>query len=319
MRLVSIDDRAAGSGSAGAILASGDIVHLGRIASPGTVEAWLPDTLLGILQAGPDGLAVVRGMVERADALRGDAAAAARLAGHLLAPTTRLQAPIGRPAMVLAAGLAFKSHLAEMAGTPVPPHPTAFLKTAASVAGPGPVRLPPDASEQVDYEGELAVVFGSHCHGVTAAEALGHVAGYTAANDLSARDWVRDVWAAERPWDARRTWEINIMGKQFPGFTALGPALTTTDEIPDPSALRLRTTLNGEMMQDASMDDMIFPLADVIAWFSRWHSFAPGDVLLTGTPAGVGVGRSPQRFVRPGDRVVVEIERIGALVTDAHL
>lgn len=318
MRLVSIDDRGAGNGSAGAILASGDIVQLGRAALPGTLEAWLPDTLLGILRAGPAGLAIVRGIVERAEALTGADAAAARASGRILPAITRLQAPIGTPAMVLAAGLAYKSHLAEMAGTPAPPHPTAFLKTAASVAGPGPVALPPQAADQVDYEGELAVVFGRPCHAVTAAEALDHVAGYTAANDLSARDWVRDVWSAERPWDARRTWEVNIMGKQFPGFTALGPALVTTDEIPDPSALRLRTLLNGEVMQDASIDDMIFPIAEVIAWFSRWHSFQPGDVLLTGTPAGVGVGRSPQRFVRPGDRVVVEIDRIGALVTDAH-
>lgn len=318
MRLVSIDDRRDSGGSAGAVLASGEIVQLGRAALSGTVEAWLPDTLLAILRGGPPGLAVVRGIIARSDALTADDAAAARAGGMILPATTRLQAPIGSPAMILAAGLAYRSHLAEMAGTPTPPHPTAFLKTAASITGPGPVTLPPQARDQVDYEGELAVVFGRHCHAVTAAEALDYVAGYTAANDLSARDWVRDVWSAEAPWDARRTWEVNIMGKQFPGFTALGPVLTTTDEIPDPAALRLRTLLNGEVMQDALIDDLIFPVAEMIAWFSRWHSFAPGDVLLTGTPAGVGIGRSPPRFIRPGDRVSVEIDRVGALVIDAR-
>lgn len=105
------------------------------------------------------------------------------------------------------------------------------------------------------------------------------------------------------------------MGKQFPGFTPLGPVLTTVDDIPDPSALRLVTRLNGQVMQDAQVSDMIFPLDEVISYFSRWYHFQPGDVLLTGTPAGVGIGRKPPIFLTPGDRVEVEIDRIGTLST----
>ena len=313
MRLVTIDDGP--RGSPGAILPSGEILHLGRAAAPGTVEAWLPGSLLGILEGGPEGLAVVRGLAGR---IAGDEGAqgALRAAGALLPAATRLLPPIPRPGMIVAAGLAYNSHLNEMAGTPRPPHPTAFMKSPASVSGPGAVvTLPPQAPDAVDYEGELAVVFGRRCYRVDAADALAHVAGYTAANDLSARDWVRAVWQAEAPWEARLTWEVNIMGKQLPGFTALGPAIVTVDEIPDPAALNLVTLLNGTVMQQAQVSDLLFPIADVIAYLSRWYTFQPGDVLLTGTPAGVGVGRTPPVFMRSGDTVEVRIDRIGTLAT----
>jgi 2-keto-4-pentenoate hydratase/2-oxohepta-3-ene-1,7-dioic acid hydratase in catechol pathway len=217
---------------------------------------------------------------------------------------------------MVAAGLAYRSHLAEMANTPAPAHPTAFMKSPASISGPEEkVSLPTLAREHVDYEGELACVFGRTCYNVPASEALSYLAGYTAANDLSARDWAKSVWAATAPWDARITWEVNIMGKQFPGFTALGPVLTTTDEIPDPSLLKLRTTVNGQVMQAAPVSDLIFPIPEVISYLSRWYEFAPGDVLLTGTPAGVGIGRKPPVFLKEGDVVSVEIDRIGCLTT----
>ena len=305
MLLVTIDD--VPDGSAGALLASGEILHLGRAALGGTIEAWLPASVAGILAAGSAGLAAVGAMIRRSEDGMGRSDA-------LLPASTRLLAPIPRPGMILAAGLAYRSHLAEMAGTPVPAHPTAFLKAPSSVSGPGAdVALPADASEEVDYEGELAVVFGRDCHGVDAAGALACIGGYTVANDLSARDWVKAVWAAEKPWEARQTWETNLMGKQFPGFTALGPALATADVVGDPSTMRLTTRVNGRVMQDAPISDMIFPLGDVIAHFARWYHFRVGDVLLTGTPAGVGVGRKPPVFLRDGDEVAVEIDRIGTL------
>ena len=201
-----------------------------------------------------------------------------------------------------------------MADTPIPAHPTAFMKSPTSIAGPGAdIRVPTGAQNHVDYEGELAVVFGRECHRVAAEDALQYVAGYTLANDVSARDWVGEVWQAKAPWDARRTWEVNIMGKQFPGFTSLGPVLLTRDEVPDVTQLRLTTRLNGAVMQSAMIADMIFDLPTAIAWFSQWYRFSVGDVLLTGTPAGVGVGRKPPVFMHPGDRVEVEIEEIGIL------
>ncbi|HEX7784437.1 MAG TPA: fumarylacetoacetate hydrolase family protein [Sphingobium sp.] len=312
MRLVTIDD--VPGGSPGAQLASGEVLHLLRAARPSTLEAWLPRSITGILEGGKPALSLVRDIVSRAE--QGEGIVELKNAGAILDGGTPLLAPIPAPRLLLAVGLAYRSHLAEMAGTPAPEHPTAFMKSPSSVAAPGhSLTLPPAANDMVDFEGELACVFGRPCHNVTPADAMDHIAGYMAANDISARNWAPAVWAASDPWKARLTWEVNIMGKQFPGFTPLGPVLTTVDDIPDPSALRLVTRLNGQVMQDAQVSDMIFPLDEVISYFSRWYHFQPGDVLLTGTPAGVGIGRKPPIFLTPGDRVEVEIDRIGTLST----
>lgn len=312
MKLVTIDSVT--TGVPGAQLASGEILHLGKAAQPGTLEAWLPTSVKAILQAGEEGLAVARRIVARVEAAGVAEREQLRASGALTPPGTRLLAPVPNPSLVVAAGLAYRSHLAEMAGTPTPPHPTAFMKSPGSITGPdAPVAVPADAAECIDYEGELAVVFGRACHCVDVTDALGCVAGYMAANDISARDWVREVWAAQTPWDARRTWEVNIMGKQFPGFTPLGPVLLTADEVPDVSALGITTRLNGRVMQSAPVADLIFGIAETIAYLSRWYSFQPGDILLTGTPAGVGVGRKPPVFMRPGDAIEVEIDGIGTL------
>jgi acylpyruvate hydrolase len=314
MQLVTIDD--VRSGSPGARLGSGEILHLTRAAHRGTLEAWLPDSVMQILTGGQDALNLVRRMVDRAEGASADERAALRRDGMVQPEGVRLLAPVPNPRLILAAGLAYKSHLAEMAGTPAPPHPTAFIKASASVSGPdSSLPLPPQADGAVDFEGELACVFGRECHNVGAGEALSYLAGYTAANDFSARDWVKPVWAATAPWDARISWEVNIMGKQFPGFTALGPVLTSQDEIPDPAALHLTTLRNGTLMQSADVSDLIFPIPEVIAYLSRWYTFLPGDVLLTGTPAGVGVGRKPPVFIRKGDVLQVAIDRIGTLTT----
>ncbi|MES2258221.1 MAG: fumarylacetoacetate hydrolase family protein [Pseudomonadota bacterium] len=312
MKLLTIDN--GGDGAAGVLLECGEILHLARAALPGTAEPWLPAGLKEILCGGAQGLDIVRRMAARAAAQDGAGRQRLRESGALLPGSTPLLAPIPKPGLVLAAGLAYRSHLAEMAGTPPPPHPTGFIKSPHSVTGPhANVAVPPAAPHHIDYEGELAVVFGRRCHAVTADEALDHVAGYTVANDISARDWVRDVWSAETPWDARRTWEVNIMGKQYPGFTPLGPVLLTADEVPDAGRLRIITRLNGRLMQDAPVSDMLFSIAETIAHFSRWYAFEPGDVLLTGTPAGVGAGRMPPVFMADGDVIEVAIEGIGAL------
>lgn len=312
MKLVTIASTAAGM--PGAILGNGEIVDLCSAARAGSTEAWLPNSLRGILEAGAEGLAIARRIVERVEGADDAARAGLRERGALHAASVPLLAPIPDPRLVVAAGLAFKSHLAEMSGTPTPPHPTAFMKSPNSIAGPGAVvRLPADAAGHVDYEGELAIVFGSTCHRVAPGEALACVAGCTASNDISARDWVKDVWEASAPWDARRSWEVNIMGKQFPNFTPIGPALLTMDEIPCLEDLRLTTRLNGTVMQSVSMSDLIFSVAETISFLSRWYEFRPGDVLLTGTPAGVGVGHKPPLFMQDGDVVEVEISGVGVL------
>ena len=311
MRFVTIDD--VPGGSPGALLASGDIVHLMRAATPGTIEAWLPNSVAGILAAGHAGLATVAGIVSRCEQANGQGLLHQ---GMALPPGTRLLPPIPRPQLIVAAGLAYKSHLAEMSGTPTPPVPTGFMKSPTSLSAPDAMlKLPPQACQHVDFEGELAVVFGRTCYRVEEVHALDHVAGYTIANDLSARDWVEAVWRSTAPWEARQTWEVNIMGKQLPGFTALGPSLVTADEIGDPTTLRLTTTLNGSKMQDAPVSDLIFSIPQMISYFSQWYTFGPGDILITGTPAGVGVGRKPQIFLQSGDQVDVSIDRIGTLRT----
>ncbi|MFZ2980774.1 MAG: fumarylacetoacetate hydrolase family protein, partial [Sphingobium sp.] len=306
MKLVTIAGPA--GGSPGAVLQSGEIIDLRLAARLGSLDQWIPSSVIGILAGGDAGLALVGDLVEHTEAsdLRQRSMLAEK--GAILPESTRLLSPVPAPTMVVAAGLAYNSHLKEMSGTPPPRHPTGFLKIPASITGSGAnVRLPPHAAEHMDYEGELAVIFGKHCHCVEAENSLDHVAGYSVANDFSARDWVYDAWRAEGAWEARLTWEVNIMGKQFPGFTAVGPWLVTRDELSDIGNQKLTTHINGQMVQESPISDTIFSLADTIAHFSRWYSFCPGDILLTGTPAGVGVGRKPPLFLKPGDRVEVGI------------
>ncbi len=301
-------------GQLGALLPGGELLHLGRAAVQGSLEAWLPNSVRGVLEAGEEGLAIARRIVARAGAADNAGQEALRRSGALLPGDSPLLAPVPDARLVLAAGLAYKSHLAEMSGTPTPTQPTGFLKSPHSIGHPGAaISLPIDAPDMVDYEGELALVFGRRCHRVSAQDAMACIAGCTVANDVSARDWVQAVWSAESPWQARQTWEVNIMGKQFPGFTALGPCLTTLDELQSIPALRLTTRLNGSVLQSAPISDLIFALEDTIAHFSRWYEFLPGDILLTGTPAGVGVGRKPRLFMKHNDVVEVEIEGIGCL------
>jgi len=215
--------------------------------------------------------------------------------GKLLAPVD----PIYLPCI----GLNYKKHAAESNSAP-PPHPVLFVKNPASVAHPGdPIELPRKlASTSVDYECELAVVIGKRCKNVSKADALKYVLGYTCGNDVSARDWQRN--GGGNQW---------CRGKSFDTFCPLGPVLVTRDEIPDPNKLRIRTLLNGEPMQDWNTDDMIFDVPTLIEFLSGSTTLLPGTVILTGTPHGVGVFRDPKIFLKPGDTVTIDIEKIGAL------
>lgn len=312
MKLVTI--KSTHEGVAGALLNSGEIVNIALAARQDSLEAWIPSSVRGILQAGPNGLALVNQVIDRIASVTEEARAALRLQGVLLPANTALMSPIPHPRLLIAAGLAFHQHLKEMAGTPVPKQPTAFMKSAGSITGHGcAVPIQPNAAECVDFEGELAVVFGSPCHRVTPEEAYACIGGYTCANDISARDWVPAVFGAKEAWEGRQTWEVNIMGKQMPGFTPLGPCLVTKDEFTDINKVHLQTRLNGKTMQSVQMSDLIFPIGETISHLSQWYAFEPGDVLLTGTPAGVGVGRKPPVFMHPGDVIEVEIDGIGVL------
>ena len=313
MKLLTLDDGALGAPAV--MLSSGDILNLREAAliTPGGDA--LPQSLVDLFRDREAGLRTVRDTIAAADALGGEGRAALFATGALAPPTAALMPVVPRPSLILAAGLAYRSHLAEMANTPTPKQPTGFLKAPSSLSASGASVIIPKGVEKLDFEGELAVIFARQCHRVSVEEAFDYVAGYAPANDLSARDWVQAVWDSTQPWEARVTWEVNIMGKQFPGFTGLGPVMATTEAIPDPSSVVLTTRVNGQVMQEAPVSDLIFSIPEMIAYFSHWYAFSPGDVLLTGTPAGVGVGRKPPVFLKPGDMVEVEASSIGVLTT----
>ena len=224
------------------------------------------------------------------------------------ADVAKLLAPVDPPA-VLCIGANYRKHIEE-SNAPMPPHPILFMKNPAAVQNPGdPIWLPVGlASAMVDYEAELAVVIGRRCKNVAAATALDYVLGYTCANDVSARDWQRNGGGGQ--W---------CRGKTFDSFAPLGPCLVTADEIPDPNALRIRGLLNGKVMQDSSTSNMLFDVRTLIAFLSGSTTLLPGTVILTGTPEGVGMARTPEVWLKPGDTYAVEIERIGTLVNPVAL
>ena len=142
---------------------------------------------------------------------------------------------------------------------------------------------------------------------------MDYVAGYTIVNDVSARNWVGGTKMAKQPMDAVHSWTRNLMGKQLPTFCPMGPVLVTRDEIADPHELKLTTTLNGEVMQSANTNDLVFQLPELIAYFSQWYQFLPGDVITTGSPGGVGFARDPQVFMKAGDVVAITVDGVGTL------
>ncbi|MBK8976276.1 MAG: fumarylacetoacetate hydrolase family protein [Planctomycetes bacterium] len=215
----------------------------------------------------------------------------------------KLLAPI-EPTQLLCIGLNYRRHAAET-GAKLNPDPVLFMKGVNAVQHPGdPIELPRFlASTQVDYECELAVVIGRTCKNATRETALQFVAGYTCANDVSARDWQLD--RGGKQW---------CRGKTFDTFAPLGPCLVTPASMPDPDDLAIRTLLNGETVQDSRTSDMVHDVRSLIAFLSGSTTLPPGTVILTGTPEGVGLARTPPLWLKDGDEVVVEIEGIGRLV-----
>jgi acylpyruvate hydrolase len=229
------------------------------------------------------------------------------------AKDAKLLAPIPNPGMVLSVGMNYHEHLKEMK-TPVPEKPAAFTKSVASIIASGdPILLPPSNPGMVDWEGELTVVIGKPCHRVKAAQALDYVAGYTIVNDVSARDWVMPIFSSTGVMGPIHAWEHNLLGKMFPTFCPMGPVLATRDEVPDPDNVGIVTRLNGQVMQDANTDDLVFSVAKLIEYYSQFYRFRPGDCITTGSPSGVGFGRNPKVFMKAGDTIEVEVKGIGVL------
>lgn len=217
-------------------------------------------------------------------------------------PVARVLAPLV-PVAVLCVGLNYRKH-AEETGARIPEYPVLFMKSPATVQHPGaPIELPRHLrSDQVDYEGELAVVIGKPCKNISRERAMECVLGFTCANDVSARDWQKGRGGSQ--W---------CRGKGFDTFCPLGPWITLKEAVPDPQALILRTRVNGEVVQEASTADMIFDIPALIEFLSGSTTLLPGTVILTGTPSGVGMARKPPRWLQPGDTVSVEISGIGTL------
>ncbi|MDB5295382.1 MAG: Ureidoglycolate lyase [Phycisphaerales bacterium] len=250
---------------------------------------------LGSLVEGDDATA------REIDGLLLDGPAGWNLTGRILR-VEQLLAPLV-PTDILCIGLNYREHAKE-SNSEVPDNPMLFIKSSNALNHPGgPIPIP-RRSTDIDYEGELCVVIGKTAKNVSKAEALSYVLGYTCANDVSARDWQKQK-------------KLNggqfARGKSFDGFCPLGPWLVTADEVPNPNALKLRTLVNGRVLQDHTTADMIFDVPTLIESLSSTMTLRPGAVILTGTPQGVGAARTPPVWLTPGDTVAVEIEGIGRL------
>ena len=215
--------------------------------------------------------------------------------------SVRLLAPL-TPRSFICIGLNYMYHCRET-NSPVPTKPVIFAKFPNALANPGDtITWYADMSQTVDYEAELGVIIGKPCYRVSKADALSYVGGYTCVNDVSARDIQNS--------DGGKQWTL---GKTPDGFCPIGPALVTSDDIADPQTLDIRCLLNGKVMQNSNTKEMIFGVAHLIAHISHYMTLMPGDLITTGTTFGVGIGRNPQVFMKDGDTVVIEIEKIGSL------
>jgi 2-keto-4-pentenoate hydratase/2-oxohepta-3-ene-1,7-dioic acid hydratase in catechol pathway len=245
--------------------------------------------LLGVISGGHDALAQVHRWVSNAPS------------GSVLAlDSVRLTAPLGRPGKIVCIGLNYRDHAAE-ARLEIPSVPTVFSKFSTAVIGPGEAIVLPRNSTKPDYEAEFAVVIGRRARHVSEADWRSCVFGYTILNDVSARDFQM----ATSQW---------MIGKTFDTFAPFGPAIVTADEISDPHNLRISLAINGETLQDSNTSNLIFGLPKLIAYLSSVFTLEPGDIISTGTPAGVGFARKPPRWLVAGDQVSVKIDGLGELV-----
>ena len=260
------------------------IVDVRKSANSAGLDTKAFASTLALLEAGDEALAFVRPLKDEGNAVP--------LAG------VRLERPVASRKIV-AVGLNYKDHAIE-AELKIPTVPLCFAKFTSSLSGPfDPIQLPAEDA-QVDFEGELGVIIGRKARRVGERDAMGHVAGYVVCNDVSARKWQFD----DGQW---------TRGKSCDTFAPTGPFLVTADEVPDPGVLRITTRLNGKIMQDSNTNQLIFNIPKIVSYFSHSFTLEPGDLIATGTPAGVGFSRKPPVYLNDGDVVEVEIERIGLI------
>jgi 2-keto-4-pentenoate hydratase/2-oxohepta-3-ene-1,7-dioic acid hydratase in catechol pathway len=265
------------------VLLDGDVILDLTLASQGRLQ-----TIRQLLEGGQPAIQQVAEWIDRPS-------------DELLQATkgVRLGPPLTNPTKIVCLGLNYRRH-AEEQNVRLPERPLLFSKATTSLAGDGdPIWYPVD-EEHVDYEAELAVVIGKPAFRIEPKDWASFVVGYTIINDVSARDAQR----ADRKW---------FRGKSYDSFCPMGPWIVTSDEIPDPHALRLTATLNGEIRQDGHTSDLIFPIPEILAFVTRNITLLPGDVISTGTPCGVGIFRDPPACMKPGDEISVWIENVGTL------
>jgi 2-keto-4-pentenoate hydratase/2-oxohepta-3-ene-1,7-dioic acid hydratase in catechol pathway len=287
MRLATFQD--GDSTRVGVLVGDGEIVDLAA------ADASLPRTMLDLIGSGTSLEVLDR-------AVRG--------ARRMRVEDVKLKAPLPRPPRnIFCVGKNYHAHAKEFANSGydasakevVPEVPVIFSKPPSAVIGPHePIPSYLDPTSSVDYEGELTIVIGKGGRGIGKSSGLSHVFGYTIINDVTART----LQERHRQW---------LLGKGIDGFCPMGPAILTSDEVPDPSALELRTWVNGELRQEAPLSDLIFDIPTLIETISARITLEPGDLIATGTPAGVGLGFSPPKFLKPGDVVRIEVTGIGAL------
>jgi 2-keto-4-pentenoate hydratase/2-oxohepta-3-ene-1,7-dioic acid hydratase in catechol pathway len=262
-------------------------VHHGEYVDLNQTDSRIPCGMRGLLAQGPEGLA------RAADALTtGDPLSLQEL--HLLPA-------VPDPEKIICVGLNYADHARESGGQP-PPEPVLFNKFPTAIAAPGQAIVLPGLSREVDYEAELVVVVGIGGRHIPRSEARRHVAAYCCGNDVSARDW-----------QLRKPGGQRLLGKSFDTFAPIGPALVTADEIPEPGELKIELRLNGQVMQNSSTAEWIFPVDELVTYVSDVCTLSPGDLIFTGTPPGVGFARTPPVFLQAGDTAEVEIEGIGVL------
>ena len=258
------------------VLLGADVADLSSLGYP---------TVLSIIEAGKSALDAITAKVAKVP--------------HLPLSAVRLLAPMQRPPRIFAIGLNYHKHAAE-SNMQVQKVPTVFMKLSSTVIGPDAPIILPKLSTEPDYEAEFAVVIGKPGYQTPAASAMEYVFGYTILNDVSARD----IQLSTSQW---------TLGKSFPTFTPIGPAITTADEVPDPHALRISLTIDNETLQDSNTGDLIFKVPALIAYLSSITPLEAGDIISTGTPEGVGLGRNPKRWLKPNEEVIVTIEKLGQL------
>ncbi|MBI3646855.1 MAG: fumarylacetoacetate hydrolase family protein [Acidobacteriales bacterium] len=270
-------------------------------------DAALPATIVELLEAGTPALERADGVVQSLERQVSDGQQQTLQERGLLAPLSEatLLAPVPRPPKLLAVWVNYMEHGNEAAITPPTAAPLFFTKFSTAVIGPKQPIVLPKISTKVDYEAELALVIGKRGKNIPAERAYNYVAGYTILNDVSARDFsLKALLGVVGPSDVQ---------KSFDTFAPMGPWLVTADEIPDPHALHIRLSIGHDVLQDSSTGEMIHRIPAIIAYISSIATLEPGDVVTTGTPPGVGFARTPPRWLRPGETVQIEVERIGVL------